>query len=61
MIDIDYMKISLEELDRIYFIHCEMFAFFCDGDRKKIIIEQESKINLIGGKIVVENHKNYFT
>lgn len=46
MIDIDYMKISLEELDRIYFLHCEMFAFFCDGDRKKVIIEQESEINL---------------
>lgn len=46
MIDIDYMKISIEELDRIFFIHCETFAFICDGDRKKVIIEQEREINL---------------
>ena len=43
---IDYTKISLAELDRIYFIHCETFAFICDGDRKTINIEQEREIDL---------------
>lgn len=40
MIEIDYAKISIEELDRIHFMHNITFDFICDGDSKKIIIER---------------------
>lgn len=40
MIDIDYAKISIEELDKIRFMHNITFDFICDGDSKKIILER---------------------
>lgn len=38
--EINYARISIEELDRVYFTHCEVFDFICDGDSKKIIIKK---------------------
>ena len=41
---IDYVKLTLEELDRLYFLHIETFDFICDGDKKKVIMERINKI-----------------
>ena len=37
---IDYEKISLDELERLSFLHTGTFNFICDGDAKKIILEK---------------------
>lgn len=37
---IDYEKISLEELERLSFLHVETFNFICDADTKKVILEK---------------------
>lgn len=42
--EIDYEKISIEELDRLYFLHIEIFDFICDGDAKKVIMERIKEI-----------------
>lgn len=41
---IDYAKLTLEELDRLYFLHIETFYFICDGDTKKVIMERIKEI-----------------
>lgn len=40
MIEIDYTKLPLKELERLYFLHCETFDFICDGDKQKVILER---------------------
>lgn len=37
---IDYTKLSIEELERLYFLHIDAFDFICDGDKKKIIMKR---------------------
>ena len=36
---IDYAKISLNELERLDFLHKGYFSFECDGDRKVVIFK----------------------
>jgi hypothetical protein len=40
MMEIDYTKLSIEELERLYFLHIETFDFICDGDKNKVIFEK---------------------
>lgn len=40
--EIDYTKISLEELERLCFMHSNNFNFICDGDTKKVILERKN-------------------
>lgn len=38
--EIDYEKISIEELERLSFLHVAAFNFICDADTKKVILEK---------------------
>jgi hypothetical protein len=38
--EIDYEKISIEELERLSFLHAGTFNFMCDADTKKVILEK---------------------
>ncbi len=42
MIEIDYAKLPLIELERLSFLHCETFNFICDGDKQKVILERSN-------------------
>lgn len=35
---IDYSKIDLMEIKRLYQLHINNFAFICDADKKQIIL-----------------------
>ena len=35
---IDYAKISINELERIYFLHSDNYDFVFDGDKKQVIL-----------------------
>ena len=39
---IDYKKISLEEIDKLAFLHMN-FDLICDADRKVIILERNGE------------------
>ena len=43
--EIDYKKISLDEIDRISFLHMGYFDLICDADRKVIVLEKSGENN----------------
>lgn len=43
IMEIDYKKVSIEELDRLSFLHAEKIDLVCDADSKKIIMMKKDE------------------